>query len=168
MLWAACRHNKHFTLAFHWSTFCVNVHICASKACAYTRAVCASVWVCRMTVVWNLTLGASRIHERPLSCPLSIRCQAWIVLPESTASLWQIFTWPLKNIKQVFLWMGDKHWPRVAYMCCLVNQTTVAYDRKETVCHRRPKHSPSNKSENSKLGEPRLNRSHQPRCNESQ
>lgn len=57
MLWATRLHSKHFTHAFQWSVLCVNVHICASEACTYTRRECACVWVCRMTVVWNLTRG---------------------------------------------------------------------------------------------------------------
>lgn len=41
--WAARLHNKHFTRAF----LCF---VC-------TRSVCACVWVCGKTVVWNLTSG---------------------------------------------------------------------------------------------------------------
>lgn len=120
-------HSKHFTHAFQRSVcfvwMCTFVH---PRRAHTPERVCACVWVCGMTVVWNLTPGASWIHEGPLSCPLPIRCQTWIVLPESSASLWQIFTRLLKNIKQAFLWMGAKHWRCVAGMCYGVSQTPAA------------------------------------------
>lgn len=102
-----CRHTKHFTRGFQWRVFRVNVHVCASKAPEECVHVC--VCVCRMTrpVVWNLTRGACWIHEGPLSCPpfFPIRCQG-LNRPrsESSASLCQIFTRLLKNIKHGALW----------------------------------------------------------------
>lgn len=115
-----------------FSVFCVNVHVCASNACTYTRRVCGFVgWRDRLFETWppgpvGFKKGLFHVPF-PSGVRLKLSCLNQ-VLPYVKYLLGY-----LRILNRSFCEAGEKHWRCVA--CYGVNQTLAAFNRKYTLCH---------------------------------